>query len=135
MCKHLNNHPDISQVLVEQDMGTLHMEEPLRTEDTATTGTPAVAAEGSQVAALEATASHMEAEEDHLADLLHQDLLVIPATRMATGVAHSHRIVVEMRSSQFGRGTDKAFTSSRWKRTSRSGLGLRFGHTEIGLHL
>ena len=135
MCKHLNNHPDISQVLVEQDMGTLHMEEPLRAEDPATTGTPAVAAEGSQAVALEATASHTEEEEDHPVDLHLQAHQTTPAIRMATGVARSHGIVVEARLSQLGRGMGRAFTSSKWKRTSRSGLGLRSGNTGIGLHL
>ena len=91
---HLNNHKGISQVQVEQEMGFHHTGKPLRTADPATMGTPAVAAEGSQVAALEATASHTEEEaEARLADRPLQVHQKTPVTRMASGAARSSEVV------------------------------------------
>ena len=72
----------------------------------AITGTPMAVEEDSPVVAQEATASHLEAEEAHLADLHHQVLQETPATQTATGAAHIRRIAVQTR--QSGRGMCKA---------------------------
>ena len=96
----------------------------------ATTGTPTVVEEDSPVAAREAVASHMEAEEVRPVDLRHQVLQETPAIRTATGEAHTRRIVVESR--RYGRGMGKAYMKQRWRKISRSNLGLRFGSGGTG---
>ena len=94
-----------------------------------TTGTPTVVEEDSPVAAQEAMASHMEAEGVRPVDPRHQVLQETPAIR-TTGEAHTRRIAVELR--RYGRGMGKAFTRQRWRKISRSNLGLRFGSGGTG---
>ena len=94
------------------------------------TGTPVAVEEDSPVVAQEATASHSEVEEIRAADLHHQVLQETPASRTATGEAHIRRVAVEYR--RYGRGMGKAYTRRRWRRISRSDLGLRSGSGGTG---
>ena len=88
--------------------GSHIMEDPLRTEVPATTGTPMAVEEDSPTEAREVMDTHSETEEVRAADLHPRVLQETPATQMATGAAQTRSIAVETR--RYGRGTGKAPT-------------------------
>ena len=88
--------------------GSHTMEDPLRMEVPATTGTPMAVEEDTPAEAREAMDTHLGAEEVRAADLHPRVLREAPATLEATGAALIRSIAVDSR--QSGRGMGRAPT-------------------------